>query len=211
MKKKLLSLLMAGAVVAGTTMPAFAATTQTINGLDSAELKADVTVTGTVLDQNGSAPAGRLQVEVPTALSFTVDNQGRLTAGSFTINNQSQSAIDVKVGSFQETKTGSGVNAGITLNPNIDDFDKKDRSNICLVLRHNTTDVILEHGLQDEDLVKIDGGKSATVQVLGAAGTSKTDAATEGNRNTDVDTNGVDETFNLVFKITKDKTQQVGP
>ena len=204
MKKKLLSLLMAGAVVAGSSVQAFAATTQTVDGLDSATLDAPVKVTGVVHDQNGSAPSGRLQVEVPTALSFTVDNQGRLSAGNFTINNKSQCAIDVKVGSFQETKTGSGVNAGITLNDNIDDFNIKDRSNVCLVLRHNTTDVILKHGLQDEDLVKIDGGKSATVQVLGAAGTAKASGSTT---NPDVDTNGVDETFNLVFKITKDKTQ----
>ena len=200
MKKKLLSLLMAGAVVAGTTMPAFAATTQTINGLDSAELKADVTVTGTVLDQNGSAPAGRLQVEVPTALSFTVDNQGRLTAGSFTINNQSQSAIDVKVGSFHETKRGTGVDAGITLHDNITGFNTLDRSNVCLVLRHNATDVILQHGMPETPLVTIAGGSSENVQVLGAAGT---DTASPLSTNPDVDTAGVSETFDLVFKITR--------
>lgn len=206
MKKKLLSLLMAGAVVAGSTVPAFAQN-QTVGGLDSSEVNANVTVTGMVDNAQGVAPAGKIQVEVPTALSFTVDNQGRLTAGNFTINNKSQCDIDVKVGSFQETKTGSGVNAGITLNDNIDDFNIKDRSNVCLVLRHNTTDVVLKHGLQDRDLVTIGGGKSATVQVLGAAGTGK---ASGSSTNPDVDTNGVSETFNLVFKITK-KAVSPGP
>ena len=108
MKKKLLSLLMAGAVVAGSTVPAFASTTQTVDGLDSATLDAPVKVTGVVHDQNGSAPSGRLQVEVPTALSFTVDSQGRLNAASFTITNKSQAAINLNVGSFQETKRGTG-------------------------------------------------------------------------------------------------------
>ena len=194
MKKKLLSLLMAGAVVAGTTLPAFAATTQTVDGLDSATLDAQVKVTGTVLDENGTAPSGRLQVEVPTALSFTVDNQGRLTAGNFTITNRSQSEIDVKVGSFKETIK----NGGITLHNNITNFDTTyDRSNVCLVLRGSGQDVILMDGMQEQQLETIKGGQTATIQVLGAAGTM------DASQNPDVDTNGANETFDLVFKISK--------
>ena len=195
MKKKLLSLLMAGAVVAGSTVPAFAQN-QTVGGLDSAEVNANVTVTGTVHNLQGNAPAGRIEVEIPTALSFTVDNQGRLTAGSFNITNRSQGAIDVKVGSFQETKLPSSADPGITLHNDIVGFDRMDRSNVVLVLRHNATDVILEHGMSEEDLVTIDGGKTATVQVLGDAGKDVSQSA-------NVDANGVTENFNLVFKITK--------
>ena len=196
MKKKLLSLLMAGAVVAGTTMPAYAQN-QTVGGLDSSEVNANVTVTGMVDNAKGIAPAGKIQVEVPTALSFAVDNQGRLTAGSFTINNKSQCAIDVKVGSFQETKTGLGVNAGITLHDNINDFDQKDRSNVCLVLRHGSTDVILQHDMPETKLATIAGNTSENIQVLGTAGKDTS------NKSSAVETTGVDETFDLVFKITK--------
>ena len=196
MKKKLLSLLMAGAVVAGSTVPAFAATTQTVDGLDSATLDASVKVTGSVSDSKGTAPAGRLQVEVPTALSFTVDNQGRLTAASFTVTNKSKADINLSVGSFQESKTGSGVDAGITLHNNINDFDQKDRSNVCLVLRHGSTDVILQHDMPETKLATIAGNTSENIQVLGTAGKHIDPLST-------VETTGVDETFNLVFKITK--------
>lgn len=194
MKKKLLSLLMAGAVVAGTTMPAYA---QTYQANDSQTINASVTVTGMVDNAQGIAPSGKIQVEVPTALSFTVDNQGRLTAGNFTISNKSQSSIDVKVGSFQETKLAGSTDPGITLHDNITNFKTLDRSNVVLVLRHGSTDVILQHGMSETPLVTIAGGKSENVQVLGTAGT-----ATAGT-NQDVDKAGASETFDLVFKISK--------
>lgn len=195
MKKKLLSLLMAGAVVAGSTVPAFAATTQTIDGLDSATLNADVKVTGSVSDSKGTAPAGRLQVEVPTALSFTVDNQGRLTAASFTVTNKSQSGINLSVGSFQESKRGA--DAGITLHNDITSFNSLDRSNVVLVLRHGSTDVILQHDMPETKLATIAGNTSENIQVLGTAGKDTS------NKSSAVETTGVDETFDLVFKITK--------
>ena len=192
MKKKLLSLLMAGAVVAGSTVPAFAATTQTVDGLDSATLDASVKVTGTVHDANGLAPAGRLQVEVPTALSFTVDNQGRLSAASFTITNKSKEAIDIKVGSFQETNT----TGGITLHADENSLTGQDRSHVYLALSHGTKKVALQHNMQETALATIAGNSSENIQVLGAAGIEK-------DPRSDVETKGVDETFDLVFKITK--------
>ena len=195
MKKKLLSLLMAGAVVAGSSVPAFAQN-KVYDGLDSAILDAPVKVTGVVHDQNGSAPAGRLQVEVPTALSFTVDNKGRLNAASFTVTNKSQADIKLSVGSFQETKRGTGVDAGITLHEDITSFNTLDRSNVVLVLRHGSTDVILKHDMPEKELATIAGGTSENIQVLGTAGKGA-------QQTSQVDDNGIDETFDLVFKITK--------
>ena len=189
MKKKLLSLLMAGAVVAGTTMPAFAAT---YNEADTSEINAPVKITGTVHDSKGSAPAGRIEVEIPTALSFTVDTQGRLTAGNFEIKNNSKADVDVKVGSFRETQVGGGI----TLWNDNSGFDTKDRSNICLVLRHGQTDVVLQHNMQEKKLATIPGNSTSNVQVLGVAGTAQQSGST-------VDDAGVNETFDLVFKITK--------
>ena len=198
MKKKLLSLLMAGAVVAGSTVPAFAQN-QTVGGLDSSEVNANVTVTGMVDNAQGVAPAGKIQVEVPTALSFTVDNQGRLTAASFTVTNKSQSGINLSVGSFQESKRGI-ADPGITLHNNITSFNSLDRSNVVLVLRHGSTDVILEHDMPETKLATIAGNTSENIQVLGTAGKDTS------NKSSVVETTGVDETFDLVFKITKNPT-----
>ena len=71
MKKKFLSLMMAAAVVATTSVSAFAQD-KVINGLDTQEHTTDVTITGKVLDQNNNEPAGNFNITVPTSAAFTV-------------------------------------------------------------------------------------------------------------------------------------------
>ena len=190
MKKKLLSLLMAGAVVAGTSVQAFAQN-KTYNVLDTDTISAPVTITGQVSNSQGGAPSGRLEVEVPTALSFAVNQNGVFNAASFEIRNNSKDPIKVQVGSFRETQ----VTGGIHLWDDNSGFDTKDRSNVVLALRGDNKHVILKDGVKDQDLQVINGGGVATIQVLGDAGKSTS--------NVDVENNGVSETFELVFKITK--------
>ena len=192
MKKKLLSLLMAGAVVAGSSVQAFA---DVYSAIDTDTINAPVRVTGQVHNANGVAPSGRLDVEVPTALSFTVNQNGKLSAAGFDIKNNSKDAINVKVGSFKETNIGGGIE----LHDDVVGFDAMDRSNVCLVLRSDSNDVILQHGINDQELQIIQGGDTARIQVLGDAGKDTK------NTQSDVEVNGVSETFDLVFKITKHK------
>ena len=59
MKKKVLSLLMAAAVVATTAVPAHA---QTYEANDTETINANVTVTGTVSDIDGTAPQGKMWI-----------------------------------------------------------------------------------------------------------------------------------------------------
>ena len=189
MKKKLLSLLMAAAVVAGSTVPTFA---QTYEANDTQTIDADVKVTGTVSNNKGIAPAGKIQVEVPTTLSFTVDKDGQFDAAQYTITNKSQSDIQVLVGSFKETNIGGGI----TLVGHSDSLSGKDRSHVQLALRGNRGHVDLAAVNTNTQISVITGGNTDNIQLLGAAG----DARKTSNA---VDQSGASEKFELVFKIKK--------
>ena len=189
MKKKLLSLLMAGAVVAGTTMPA-QAQTYTENAADTIE--ANVTVSGTIRDSKGNAPAGKIQVEVPTKLSFTIDQNGKFTAGQYSIKNSGSEAVQVLVGDFTE----ADPNGGITLKGHSETMSNFDRSNIQLALVGNEGYVDLAAVNPDTEISRIDGGDSDNIQLLGAAGDNL-------SSNSAVDQHGESEDFELVFKIKK--------
>ncbi|MCF0148583.1 MAG: hypothetical protein HUJ77_09315 [Clostridium sp.] len=188
MKKKVLSLLMAAAVVATTAIPAHA---QTYEANDTETIDANVTVTGTVSTVDGIAPSGKIQVEVPTTLSFTVDQASNFKAPTYTIANKSSVAVSVSVGSFKETD----VNGGITLHETMDSPESLDRANVKLTLKGNTSEVNLANVNTNEVISVIAEGNSDTIQLLGQAGTA--------TQSGDVDDNGASEDFNLVFKIKK--------
>lgn len=102
MKKKFLSLMMAAAVVATTSVSAFAE--PNVTGSDNKDATTDVTVTGNVLNDDGRDPVGTFQVTVPTTSAFTVDQNGNFTtAGKITIKNDGTQNIDVYADKFVDT------------------------------------------------------------------------------------------------------------
>ena len=167
-----------------------AITRDTVIGNDSETLNANVTVTGNVFKADGTAAAGKLYVEVPTRLSFSVDQSGNFNSGIFIIKNQSSTAISVSVGQFTETK----INSGITVRPLSESLTNKDRSNVHLYLQGDTQIDLGDKSKLNQELVAINPNDSKAIQLLGSAGK---DAGTE------VDNNGASEEFNLVFKIKK--------
>ena len=106
MKKKFLSLMMAAAVVATTSVSAFAST-QTIESQDDRDGRADVTITGKVADENGNMPTTSFRVTVPTTASFTV-NKSSLVGPKLEVKNEGSQGIDVYAQSFTRVSTGSG-------------------------------------------------------------------------------------------------------
>ena len=167
-----------------------AITRDTVIGNDSESLDANVTVTGNVFKADGTAAAGKLYVEVPTRLSFSVDQSGNFNSGIFIIKNKSSVAISVSVGQFTETK----INSGITVRPLSESLTNKDRSNVHLYLQGDTQIDLGDKSKLNQELVAINPNDSKAIQLLGSAGK---DAGTE------VDNNGASEEFNLVFKIKK--------
>lgn len=110
MKKKLLSLFLAGAMVASTSVSAFADTKLTFQENQTGE--ANITITGEVEDNTGQTVPGTLNVTVPTDASFAVKQDGAFTAPRINITNHSTKDIDVFAYEFIDI---DGPNEGINI------------------------------------------------------------------------------------------------
>ena len=194
MKKKFLPLLMAGMVVVGTTGLVNAdTTTATVTGNDTQTLQSSVTVSGSVTTNQGTAPAGKITVELPTKMAFAVDKAGNLTGGTYTVKNSSKDAIDVYVSEFR--KTSGDIEVKQTISP-----DSDNRSNVKLELTGNATTV----NLADSQL----NGTSDGIKVANVKGNNTGNITLAGEAGKAEDQSGVDQTgasaeFNMVFKVKK--------
>ena len=192
MKKKFLPLLMAGMVVVGTTGLVNADTT-TVTGNDTQTLQSSVTVSGTVSNQDGTAPDGKITVELPTRMAFAVDKKGTLTGGTYTVKNSSKDAIDVYVAEFTKTSGDIEVKETITGTDN--------RSKVKLELTGNEGTVNLADSRLNtsaDDGIKvanIEGNNTRNITLAGEAGKAEDSSG--------VDLNGASAEFNMVFKVKK--------
>ncbi len=196
MKKRFLGLALA-AMVAVPATTAYAATDKTITGNDTDTLTHDVTVSGTVRKSDGQAPAGRLEVELPTTMAFTVDQEGNFTGANYKVTNRSAVPVRLSVAEFRETDSAGGI----TLNE-IGAFNPadKDRSNVAISLDGNvdgqftSVDLSQVSSSSEEAILDVKAGDAGVLTLTGEAGTKKEGA---------VETSGAKEDFTLVFKIKK--------
>lgn len=115
MKKKLLSLVLAGAMVATTSVSAFAADTvnYTETSIEEGKESKDVEIgiTGNVLDQQGNKVPGTINVTVPTATTFSVNaTDGTLTSPEMTITNNGDQNIKVTASKFEDSNGTEKIN-----------------------------------------------------------------------------------------------------
>ncbi|MFR2796443.1 hypothetical protein [Romboutsia timonensis] len=194
MKKKFLPLLMAGMVVVGTTGLVNAdTTTATVTGNDTQTLQSSVTVSGSVTTNQGTAPAGKITVELPTKMAFAVDKVGNLTGGTYTVKNSSKDAIDVYVAEF--TKTSGNINVKENL-----DSGTSTRADVKLELTGNEDTVNLADSRLNTSadgikVANIEGNNTGNITLAGEAGTVADSSG--------VDQNGASAEFNMVFKVKK--------
>lgn len=117
MKKKFLSLMMAAAVVATTSVSAFAEVRGNVTYPNSANVTdqddtgttSDVTITGNVTDDKGNMPTTSFKVTVPTAASFTVNKSGTLLGANLEVKNEGPQEIEVYAKSFSRVNEGTGL------------------------------------------------------------------------------------------------------
>lgn len=198
MKKKLLTLVLAATMMVGTAVTA-SATSQTVDfTAASGSTTSDVVIDGTIVKSDGSAPAGKIQVEVPTQMAFVVDKTGAIASTNYTVENKSDSQIKVSVANF---KKRNAVNSKITLKPKDTEMTSLDRSNIQLYLVGQSPDKVVDlgnfEGASNKDLATIDAKGLATITLQGDAGKNVS------NNGSDIEQNGASEQFDMVFKITK--------
>ena len=127
MKKKFLSLMMAAAVVATTSVSAFAASTT----VDADGGEVNVTVTGNINDDKNKAPEGTISVTIPTALAFTVNSTGDFEGSNLTVVNNGTEKVDIYAYQFVD-KDGA---TGIEVANSVEDNDK--RSKVALTVSGN--------------------------------------------------------------------------
>lgn len=130
MKKKLLSLVLAGAMVASTSVSAFADTnTVTTDGETT-----NVTIKGSVANNEGEAPAGTISVTIPTTLSFNVSKEGAVNGGEVNIKNNGLDIIEVTAVEFQDKNPTTKINVKT---PNDFNETSDSRSDIVLSIGGN--------------------------------------------------------------------------
>lgn len=110
MKKKLLSVLMAGALVATSSVNAFATETNVITGLETQSHESNVEITGDIADQKGDLKPGTLNVTVPTAATFSVNQQNVFTGTNIKIVNNGEQEIEVFAYEFVDVNNTTGIN-----------------------------------------------------------------------------------------------------
>ena len=116
MKKKFLSLMMAAAVVATTSVSVFAAENVQVTTPEKANVTVKdnqthsqkVEIIGHVQNDNGEMPTASFKVTVPTAANFTVDNKGTLIGPDLTITNEGTQGVDIFAYNFSK-KTGGDI------------------------------------------------------------------------------------------------------
>lgn len=140
MKKKLLSLVLAGAMVASTSVSAFAAgTNNVIKDSDTSAPTTNVEITGEVLGNSGQRPEGKFNVTVPTTAMFTVTQEGNLQGTTIKVINNGTQSIDVYADKFLDTQVGTGIKV-----VSEDNLVGADRTNVSLKLKGNVNTLFLK-------------------------------------------------------------------
>lgn len=207
MKKKLLSLVLAGAMVASTSVSAFA-NTQDVEIQPNSEKEVEVQVKGDIESSTGDVVAGTIAVTVPTNASFRVDNQGALTSGTMSIVNKGESKISVIASSFRDTTGTQKIN----LVKDEADLSDSDRSKVYLKLTGGNKDIILTsegNGKMYDatDKTEITAEKNFVIKNINAR--EKVDLQLQGRgtaySSSQDSTAAVNDNFQLVLKIKQER------
>lgn len=173
MKKKLLSLVLAGAMVASTSVSAFATDTKVYEIGESGQ-EHKVEMKGTVEDHDGNIPSGTITVTVPTAVSFTINQNGDIDAGNIEIvnRNSEKEKVEVVVKKFSDSNpTGGIVLVKETELEDQENNDSKVHASLKLKGDTNTVQLISDKSQSETGLVNLSGGQidSSTDTSLGEA------------------------------------------
>lgn len=109
MKKKLLSLVLAGAMVASTSVSAFADTDRTTLTVENGTVEHQVSVIGDVQNTSGNILPSTISVTIPTAVSFTIDKDGNVDSANINITSNSDEKVDVIAYKFVDPSTSSKI------------------------------------------------------------------------------------------------------
>ena len=140
MKKKLLSLVLAGAMIASTSVSAFAED-KLIQDSETKEVETNISIKGGVASSTGVLPTGNFNITIPTTASFTVSQDGDVITMPINVRNNGEQNIEVYAVKFVDTTATAGSNITVT---NKSELKDKNRSYVNLNLRGNSKTVYLK-------------------------------------------------------------------
>ena len=221
MKKKLLSLVLAGAMVASTSVSAFA--DNRISGANTGdtvsnnvyeakegtayeftdEKDTDITIEGNIANNDNKVNPSTISVTVPTAAKFTVNSDGKLIGSNIYITSQSQTPVEVIAYDFIDPNKTNKINAVSLSDLEAENAGTGDRNKVYLTLTGKGGAVSLQSekgvcGLNDKTntkttvLGRVENGQSLKLSLEGQGVTSGTPL-----------TNAVSDNFTLVLKLKK--------
>lgn len=214
MKKKFLSLMMAAAVVATTSVSAFADTN--ITDSDEKTPTTDIQITGNVIDDSGRAPVGTFNVTVPTAASFTVTQAGKLEGTKIKVTNNGTQDIDVYADEFIDTTVNGEINVvpeGRLTNLNRTNVSLKITGNLkTLFLKSEDTNEKGKNGIYTNNaLTETASGENLKLANVGAKKEyDLTLSGTAGGLNNPAVEKAVSDSFTLRLKIKKSTGESTG-
>ena len=156
MKKKFLSLMMAAAVVATTSVSAFADTTPykatgentfDVSSNDTVGKEAEVEIQGDIAKSDGTFAPNTMSITVPTNARFAVDQEGNLTGSDIVIKSEGVDPVSVIAYKFVD-RTPSDK---ITVVPN-DQLTQPEnnRKNVTLTLEGKVNTAYLKSETEDD-------------------------------------------------------------
>ena len=209
MKKKLLSLVLAGAMVASTSVSAFAEVESVgngvVNGPDNKQYSTEVQIKGDVEDNAGQTKPGTLSVTVATAANFRVNKDGQLSGANINVRNSGTDDIDVFAYKFIDTTSDTGITV-----KGKSALQGQNRTSVALKVKGNLataylgsaagsnngiyTDAELNNSGSDPiRIATVAPGSEKQLELSGEAGQDTSQAVTE----------AVADNFTLVLKIAK--------
>lgn len=231
MKKKLLSLVLAGAMLASTSVSAFAEENSVtgdqgvvaageqvesvaggkIDGLDNKQYSTEVKIKGDVEDNQGQTKPGTLSVTVATAASFKVDQHGKLTGSNISVNNQGTDDIDVFAYKFIDTTPSTDI-----IVEKKGDLTNKDRRHVALNVKGSLATAYLgsksgeNNGIyKNEDFSLQEANTPIKIDTVAPGGNKNLELRGEVAANAEGVETPVSDRFTLVLKIAKtDKTNK---
>lgn len=163
-----------------------------VDGLATAPLHSDLKLTGTIRDANGNSPQGRIEVEIPSSVNFTVDELGNfIIANNYNINNRGSCPVDIYVVGFRESKISSGI---FIKQNNISSSDSRNFVNLDVSGNIGNKVRLYDSSNLNAKIGEIPSKSAISITFAGEAGKAE---------NKDIDDNGVSEDFTLKFKISK--------
>lgn len=211
MKKKFLSLMMAAAVVATTSVSAFAAeTTQSVTVRPNEDSEVTIPMQGDITDRTGATVPSSISVTVPTAANFTVNKNGNLQASSITITSHGEK-VEVVAGNFKDP---TGIKEIEVVAPS--DFTKGtkavDRNKVSLKVQGTEGTVYLKTETDGSGIYDYVTGNKVTSEsnkVLGYAVNGKPLTLNiTGEAGEKGDQKAITDSFTLMLKIRKAKQSQ---